>query len=88
MYVIKLFNCYFFFSCFLLPNGPVGKDSGCNAGDTGDAGVIPESGRSPGRGNDNHSSILAWKIPWMEEPCGLQYIGSQKVRCDFFNVRK
>ena len=35
-----------------------------------------------------HSSILAWKIPWTEEPCGLQYIGPQKVRCDFFNVRK
>ena len=27
-----------------------------------------------------HSSILAWKIPWAEEPGGLQSIGSQKVR--------
>ena len=26
-----------------------------------------------------HSSILAWKIPWIEEPGGLQYMGSQKV---------
>ena len=26
-----------------------------------------------------HSSILAWKIPWMEEPGGLQSIGSQRV---------
>ena len=25
-----------------------------------------------------HSSILAWKIPWTEEPVGLQSIGSQK----------
>ena len=25
-----------------------------------------------------HSSILAWKIPWMEEPGGLQSIGSQR----------
>ena len=25
-----------------------------------------------------HSSILAWKIPWTEEPGGLQFIGSQK----------
>ena len=25
-----------------------------------------------------HSSILAWKIPWREEPCGLQSMGSQK----------
>ena len=24
-----------------------------------------------------HSSILAWKIPWTEEPGGLQYVGSQ-----------
>ena len=27
-----------------------------------------------------HSSILAWKIPWMEEPGGLQSMGSRKVR--------
>ena len=27
-----------------------------------------------------HSSILAWKIPWTEEPGGLQSIGSQRVR--------
>ena len=26
-----------------------------------------------------HSSILAWKIPWTEEPGGLQSMGSQKV---------
>ena len=29
-----------------------------------------------------HSSILAWKIPWMEEPGGLQSTGSQRVRHD------
>ena len=27
-----------------------------------------------------HSSILAWKIPWTEEPGGLQSMGSQKAR--------
>ena len=27
-----------------------------------------------------HSSILAWKIPWTEEPGGLQSVGSQRVR--------
>ena len=27
-----------------------------------------------------HSSILAWKIPWTEEPGGLQSMGSQKSR--------
>ena len=26
-----------------------------------------------------NSSILAWKIPWTEEPCRLQYMGSQRV---------
>ena len=29
-----------------------------------------------------HSSILAWEIPWTEEPGGLQSMGSQTVRCD------
>ena len=29
-----------------------------------------------------HSSILAWKIPWTEEPGGLQSMGSQTVRQD------
>ena len=29
-----------------------------------------------------HSSILAWKIPWTEEPSRLQSMGSQKVRPD------
>ena len=29
-----------------------------------------------------HSSTLAWKIPWMEEPSRLQFTGSQRVRHD------
>ena len=29
-----------------------------------------------------HCSTLAWKIPWMEEPGGLQSMGSQRVRYD------
>ena len=29
-----------------------------------------------------HSSTLAWRIPWMEEPGGLQYMGLQRVRHD------
>ena len=35
-------------------------------------GSIPGLGRFPGEGNGNHSTILAWKIPWTEEPGGLQ----------------
>ena len=30
----------------------------------------------------NHSSIFAWKIPWTEEPSGLQSMGSQRVEHD------
>ena len=31
---------------------------------------------------ETHSSILAWKIPWTEEPSGLQSMGSQRVGHD------
>ena len=41
-------------------------------------GLIPGLGRSPGEGNGTHSSILAWRILWTQEPSGLQPIGSQK----------
>ena len=57
----------------------VSKESACSAGD-------------PDRSLDledplekeiaTHSSILAWNIPWTEEPGGLQSIGSQRVRHD------
>ena len=65
-----------------LPGGSVGKESTCSARDTGDMGLIPELERSPGEGNGNPSSILAWRIPWTEEPGGLHCIGSQKVKHD------
>ena len=35
------------------------------------------------KGMTTHSSILAWRIPWTEEPGGLQYMGSQRVRHDW-----
>ena len=35
------------------PDGLTHKESACNAGDTGDAGSVPGSGRSPGEGNGN-----------------------------------
>ena len=34
-------------------------------------------------GMATHSSILAWRIPWTEEPDGLQFIGSQRVGHDY-----
>ena len=36
----------------------------------------------PGEGNATHTSILAWKIPWTEEPGRLQTMGPQRVRHD------
>ena len=33
-------------------------------------------------GMPTHSSVLAWRIPWAEEPSGLQSMGSQRVRHD------
>ena len=47
------------------PYSSVGKESACNAGDSD---LIPESGRSPGEENGNPLSVLAWRIPWTEEP--------------------
>ena len=34
------------------------------------------------KGMATHPSILAWEIPWMEEPGGLQSMGSQRVGHD------
>ena len=34
------------------------------------------------KGKATHSSILAWRIPWTEEPGGLQSMGSQRVGHD------
>ena len=52
------------------------KNPPANAGDTRDAGSIPGSGRSLKEGMATHSSILAWRIPWTEEPGGLTSMGS------------
>ena len=56
------------------------KSLPASAGDAGDMGSIPGSGRSsPEKEMATHSSILAWKIPWTEEPGGLQSMGSHRV---------
>ena len=49
---------------------------------SGDAGSIPGQEDSLEEGMATHSSILAWRIPWTEEPGRLQSIGSQRVRHD------
>ena len=58
------------------PGGTVVKNLPANAEEVGS---FPGSGRSPGEGNGNHSSILAWRIPWTEEHGGLESIGLQRV---------
>ena len=50
------------------------KNLPASAGDIRDPGSIPGSGRSPGGGHGTHSSILAWRIPWTEDPGRLQFI--------------
>ena len=57
-----------------LPRWLSGKESACNAGDTGS---IPGLGISPEE-MATHSSIIAWEIPWTEEICGLQFMEMQK----------
>ena len=59
-----------------LPGGSDGKVSACSAGDLGS---IPGSEDPLEEGMATHSSILAWRIPWTEEPGGLQSMESQKV---------
>ena len=59
------------------------KNPPTNAGDIRDAGLIPGSGISPDDGLATHSSVLAWRIPWTEEPGRLlRSIGWQRVRYD------
>ena len=41
-------------------------------------GSISESGRSPGEEMATHSSILAWRIPWTEDPYALQFMGHKE----------
>ena len=55
------------------PGGSDGKASVYNAGDLG---LIPED---PRKETATHSSTLAWKIPWTEEPGRLQSMGSLRV---------
>ena len=65
------------------PGGEMVKNLPANIGDSRDSGLIPGLGRSPGVGNDDlHSRILAWKIPWTKELCGLQSTVPQRAGHD------
>ena len=60
------------------PGGLAVKNLPVNAGDTGDTSSIPGLGRSLEEETATHSSMLAWRIPWTEEPGGLQSVEPQK----------
>ena len=90
-YFLKTSNTSTFFPYLTFPIGRNGfpggsddKESACSAGDLGS---IPGSGRSPGEEKyplgTSHSSILAWRIPWTEEPGRLQIMGLQRVVHDW-----
>jgi len=65
---------------FSFPCSSVGKESACSAGDHW---VRPLGWEDPlEKEMATHSSILAWKISWTEEPGGLQSMGSQRVGHD------
>ena len=66
--------------CWGLPGDSGGKESACNVWDLGS---IPGSGRYPGGEMATHLSILAWRIPWTEEPGEFQSMGLQRVRHDW-----
>ena len=57
------------------PDGSAVKPLPANEGDSRDVDSLE-------KGMETHSSILAWEIPWTEESCGLQSMGSQRVRHD------
>ena len=60
--------------------GSGSKESAFNVGESGST---PELKDPLEKGMAIHSSIIAWKIPWTEEPGGLQSMRSQRVRHDW-----
>jgi len=74
-------NSVFVYPKVGLPRWLSGKPSTCNAEDAGDSGLNPVMGRAP-EGGHGYPLIVAWRIPWTEEPGGLQPVGSQRVGHD------
>ena len=58
------------------PGSSDGKESACSVGDSGSS-LGQENPLE--KGMAIHSSIPVWRIPWTEEPGGLQSMGSQRV---------
>ena len=63
------------------PDSSVVKNPPVNTEDAGDVGLISGSVRKILEEEmETHSNILAWKIPYAEEPAGLPSMGSQRVK--------
>ena len=60
---------------YRFPGGSVSKDSTRNAGEAGNTGQSLSQEDPLEMGMATHSSILAWRIPWTEEPGRLQSMG-------------
>ena len=58
------------------------KNLSANAGYIREVGSVPALADALEQEMATHSSILAWRIPWTEEPGRLQSIRSQRVRHD------
>ena len=56
------------------------KNLPADAGDVRDIGLSLGGTNPLEEGMATHASILVWRIPWTEEPGGLQSMGSQRVR--------
>ena len=64
------------------PGDSVVRNSPATAGDARDLGWIPGLEDPLEKEMATYSSILAWKIPWTEEPGGLQSMGLQRIGYD------
>ena len=69
---------------FTFPGSSDGKESACQLGRPGFETWVQPLGQEAAlaKGMATHSSILAWKIPWTEEPGSLQSMGLQRVGHD------
>ena len=68
---------------YVFLGGSMVRNLATSVGETGDTGSVPELGRPLEEGMVTHSSILAWRIPWTEQPGELQSMGLPRVRHDW-----
>ena len=86
LYTYLLFSDIFSYFCYYLhytlgfSSGSSGEESTWQCWRCKRDEFEPWSGRPLKEGVATHSSILAWRIPWTEEPDMLQSMGSQRIR--------